>query len=85
MRRGWYGGPEAVLDTLEHAVTRGQYIAGDRFTAADVYCGAHIGMGIRFGSLEERPSFVAYWRRVSDHDAYRRASELDDALLPKQV
>jgi glutathione S-transferase len=82
-RRGWYGSRDAVLATLERAVTRGPYIAGERFSAADVYCGSYIGMGLRFGAIESRPSFAEYWQRVSDRDAYRRATELDDALMPK--
>jgi glutathione S-transferase len=83
MRRGRYGGRDAVMDALERAVARGAYIAGERFSAADVYCGSHIGMGLRFGSIENRPRFVEYWERVSDRDAYRRATQLDDALMPK--
>lgn len=83
MRRGWYGSREAVMDTLERAVTADRYIAGERFSAADVYCGAHIGMGLLFGSIEDRPAFTEYWKRVSDRDAYRRATALDDALMPK--
>ena len=83
IRRGWYGGRDAVLATLEAAVTKDAYIAGDRFSAADVYCGSHIGMALRFGTMESRPAFAKYWERVSDRDAYRRATALDDALMPK--
>jgi glutathione S-transferase len=85
MRRGWYGGREAVLNTLERAVTKSAYIAGDRFSAANVFCGSHLGMGVRFGAIESRPSFAKFWERVSDRPAYRRATELDDALMPKQA
>jgi glutathione S-transferase len=70
------------MDVLERAVAGAGYIAGERFSAADVYCGMHIGMGLRFGSIEARPAFSAYWQRVSDRDAYRRATALDDALMP---
>jgi glutathione S-transferase len=38
---------------------------------------------MQFGALEKRPAFVDYWQRVSDRDAYRRATALDDALLRK--
>lgn len=77
-----YGNFAAVMDTLQKAVTANAYIAGDRFTAADVYVGAHIGWGMQFGSIEERPGFAEYWARVSDRDAHRRANELDDAAMP---
>lgn len=76
-----YGTYAAVIDTLERAVSAGDYIAGERFTAADVYVGAHVGWGMQFGSIEERPAFRDYWARVSDRDAYRRANELDDKSM----
>ncbi|MGH6760229.1 MAG: glutathione S-transferase family protein [Phyllobacterium sp.] len=77
-RMAGYGMFENVMDTLEGAVSVSPYIAGDRFTAADVYVGAQIGWGLRFGTIENRQSFVEYWSRVSDRDAYRRATEKDD-------
>ena len=79
-----YGTFEAVMDNLERAVSTSDYIAGNRFSAADVYCGSHIGWGLQFGTIQDRPAFSEYWARVSDRDAYRRASELDDALLPRK-
>jgi glutathione S-transferase len=84
-RRGWYGGRDAVMTAIESAVTKSAYIAGDRFSAADVYCGSHIGIGLLFGSIEKRPAFVEYWQRVSNRDAYRRATQIDDSLMPRQV
>ncbi len=77
-----YGSFASMMDTLEQAVAGGGYIAGDRFSAADVYVGSHIGWGLQFGSIEERPAFAGYWSRVSDRDACRRARELDDAAAP---
>jgi len=55
------------------------YIASDRFSAADLYVGSHIGWGIEFGMIEERPGFAEYAARVRDRDAYRRGNALDDA------
>ncbi|MCE8004037.1 glutathione S-transferase family protein [Billgrantia ethanolica] len=73
-----YGSIEAVLDTLEIAISAHEYIAGPQFTAADVYLGAHIGWGLKYGGLGPCPAFSDYWARVSSRPAYRRASELDD-------
>ena len=75
-----YGTFGAVMDTLEAAVSGDGYVAGARFTAADVYVGSHVGWGLRFESIEKRPAFEAYWSRLSVRDAYRRATDLDDAL-----
>ena len=80
-----YGSLAKVLDALETAVSGGGYVAGKRFTAADVYVGAHIswGMGM-MKTIDARPAFVDYWSRVGGRDAYHRAEALDDALMPEQ-
>ena len=77
-----YGSYSAAIDTLAHAVTGNNYIAGERFSAADVYVGSHVGWGLQFGTIDKRPEFEDYWARVSDREAYRRANELDDAATP---
>lgn len=78
-----YGNYDLVIDTLEQAVSGEGYITGDRFTAADVYIGSHIGWGMQVGTIAERPAFTAYWDRLKDRDAARRAAALDDALMPE--
>jgi glutathione S-transferase len=75
-----YGTFEAVMSTVEQAVTQSPYIAGDSFTAADVYCGAQIGWGMRFGTMEKRPAFEAYWAKLSDRPALARAEALDGPM-----
>ncbi len=74
-----YGNVAQALNALEAAVSRGDYLAGDSFTAADLYVGSHIGFGMMFGTLEKRPAFEQYWQRISSRPAYARANELDDA------
>jgi glutathione S-transferase len=76
-----YGSLGAVLNALEGAVGGGSYLAGDAFSAADLYVGGQIGFGLRFGTLEKRPAFEAYWERLSQRPAYARATALDDALM----
>ncbi|NGP53192.1 glutathione S-transferase family protein [Thioalkalivibrio sp. XN8] len=73
-----YGAFETMMDVVEQAVTASEYIAGDAFSAADVYCGSQVGWGLQFGTIEKRPAFTAYWARISDRDGYRRAQGLDD-------
>ncbi len=75
-----YGRFEQVIDTLEAAVSRGEYLVGGRFTAADVYVGSHIDFGMQFGTLEKRPAFEQYRRRLNARPAALRAKEIDDAL-----
>jgi glutathione S-transferase len=75
-----YGTYTDALNTLEQAVSRGDYIVGDAFTAADVYVGSHIGFGLQFGTVEKRPAFEKYWARISARPAAVKASEIDDKL-----
>ena len=76
-----YGSFETVRDILAAAVSAGPYIAGDRFTAADVYVGSHVGFGLQFGTLDELPAFVDYWARIEDRPARRRTNAKIEAML----
>lgn len=78
-----YGSFAAVMDAMETAVSRTDYVAGDRFSAADVYFGSQVGWGMQFNSIEKRPAFERYWERISTRPAAVRAREIDDALMPK--
>ncbi len=75
-----YGNYELTVDVLEKAVSAHPYIAGDRFTAADIYVGSAVGWGTMFGTLPKREAFLAYFSRLSSREAYQRASAKDDAL-----
>ena len=76
-----YGDYDRVVDVLEAAVSAHPYIAGDRFTAADVYVGSQVMWGTQFGTLPKRDAFLAYAARLADRPAHVRASELDDAAM----
>ncbi len=78
-----YGSLALVVETLAQAVSAHTYIAGDKFTAADVYVGSHIGYGLQFKTLPDRTEFRDYFARISNRPARLRASEIDDALIPK--
>jgi glutathione S-transferase len=75
-----YGSLADVVATLETALAGRQYLVGDRFSAADVYVGAHIGWGMSFGTIERRPAFERYFERLAARPAAVRAREIDEAL-----
>ena len=79
-----YGAQEGVLAALEDQLSRSEYIAGDCFTAADVYVGSHIGSGMTFGMIDRRPAFERYWGLVSARPAAQRAREIYDKLIAEQ-
>jgi glutathione S-transferase len=79
-----YGSQERTLATLEGRLERSEYIAGERFTAADVYVGSHIGLGMMFGTIDKRPAFERYWSLIESRPAARRARSIDDKLVAEQ-
>lgn len=79
-----YGSYATVMDTLAGAVSASKYVAGERFTAADVYVGAQIVWGLSFGTIEKRAEFEDYAGRINQREAFIRAAELDDRLVKDQ-
>jgi glutathione S-transferase len=79
-----YGSLAEVVSALDAVLSEHRYLAGDRFTAADLYVGAHVGWGMQFGTLEKRPAFERYAQRVNARPAAIRARAIDDALVAEQ-
>ncbi len=79
-----YGSQERAHSVLEDQLNRSEYIAGDRFTAADVYVGSQVGFGMMFGTMDKRPAFERYWALVGTRPAAQRAREIDDKLVAEQ-
>lgn len=80
-RMAGYGHFDLVMQVLEEAVGRHDHIAGDRFTAADVYVGSAIHFYSQFGMLPKSDRFDAYLARLYARPAFQRAAEIDDALM----
>lgn len=80
-RMAGYGNYDLMVDVLESAVRAQPWIAGTRFTAADVVVGSQVLWGTQFGTLPSRPAFADYAARLSARPAYRQAAALDDAAM----
>ncbi len=74
------GNHEETFKVLKDALGKHAYIAGERFTAADIYVGYQIALGMFFKILPRDPAFVAYWNKLRNRVAFKKAKELDDAL-----
>jgi len=79
-----YGTLERALDAIEAAVASSSYIAGDRFSAADIFLSGQIGWGVLGVAKERAPKFKDYLERINDRPAAIRAREIDDALLAEK-
>jgi glutathione S-transferase len=80
-RSAGFGTLERALDALESAVAGKTYVAGDRFTAADVYVGSQVDWGLQFGTIPSRPAFEAYAAGLRERAGYKAAKAIDNALI----
>lgn len=76
-----YGNFDLAVDALETAVAGKAFIAGDRFSAADVYVGSLVDFMMMFQMLPPRPAFEAYIGGLRERPGYIRAKEIDNALI----
>ncbi|MBY0285297.1 MAG: glutathione S-transferase family protein [Sphingomonas sp.] len=76
-----FGSFDKMVDVLESAVSATPYVAGEQFSAADVYLGSQIAWGTQFGTLPKRDGFTSYLDRILARPAYARANAKDDALI----
>ncbi len=72
---GW-GDYDDVLNTLRGELSSREWLAGDRFSAADVYLGSSLAWTGMFGApgIKGDPVFDAYVARCVGRDAYRRVN-----------
>lgn len=82
-RMAGYGNYDLMVKVLKQAVVANDYIAGSRFTAADVYVGSQVAWGVQFGTLPACDEFSRYIERLTTRAAYQRAKSMDDALMPE--
>jgi glutathione S-transferase len=71
---GW-GNYEAMLSSMEKAVTGRDFLLGNTFSMADVIFGGTLRYMLTFKLLESRPLFAAYIERLSARPALKRADE----------
>jgi glutathione S-transferase len=69
---GW-GTYDAMLAAIDHALSRGDYLLGDRFSMADVVFGGTLRYMLRFQALPASPLVKAYAERLGARPALQRA------------
>ena len=73
---GW-GEAQRVFDVLDAALSKGPWLLGDSFSAADVMIGSGLHYAVRlFKMVPSRPSFDAYLARCAARPAFQRAEQL---------
>src|SRR5258707_3402926 len=73
---GW-GDSERVFDVLDAALTKGPWLLGENFSAADIAIGSGLNFAVRlFKMVPSRPSFDAYIERCVARPAFQRAEKI---------
>lgn len=65
---------EALLGILEQELV-GEFLVGERFTAADVNCGSTVNLAVRVGLGADKPRIAAWLERLRERPAYQRAAK----------
>lgn len=65
-----YGSFERTVSTLKEYLRQKTYIAGEEFSAADVYVGSQTYWGLRFGTLPDAPELVQYVEKLKTRTAF---------------
>lgn len=76
-----YGSEDDVIRTLEQAVSGKTFLAGDQFTAADLYMTAYLDFYMQFGMLDRLPAFETYCAHHRERPAAQAARARDDRLI----
>ncbi len=74
------GNYDQTVNCLATALEGQKYIAGDHFTAADVYVASQIGWGLEFGTLPKKSEFVEYWNQHKERPALLSARKKGSEL-----
>jgi len=80
-----YGDYDTMLGALVGQLTRGPWLLGDRFTAADVLWGVALAWTTAFKLVPALPPIQAYVERVNSRPAVARAREKDARFAAAQV
>ena len=73
---GW-GEAQRPFDVLDAALSKGPWLLGENFSAADVAMGSMLNFAVRmFKMMPQRPSFDAYIDRCVARPAFQRAQKI---------
>ncbi len=80
-----YGSYEATVNTLHEQLSRGPYILGEKFSAADLLWGTAMTWMVGFKLVENTPVFQAYIDRINARPVVARVMASDAELAARHA
>ena len=77
VQSGW-GDYKRMEKALMDAMTPGQWLLGDTFTAADLYIASMLRFGMQFGMIDKQKPFEEFTARASARPAFVSASAIEE-------
>lgn len=78
--RSAYGDFETVIDAIQSNLSTAAFMAGDRFTAADLLWGGALNLMTRFGLVPKTPVFEAYIEKITSRPSFAKVAEEDEIM-----
>ncbi|MBW8640082.1 glutathione S-transferase family protein [Hoeflea sp. WL0058] len=78
--RSAYGSFETVIDAIQSNLSAQAFMAGDRFTAADLLWGGALRLMTGFGLVPRTPVFDAYIEKTTSRPSFRKVAEEDEIM-----
>jgi glutathione S-transferase len=82
--RSAYGDYESVLGAIEGQLAKGPYMAGERFTTADLLWGVALHWTTSFNLVPGRPAFTDYFERIVSRPAFVKVWKDDQSMADEQ-
>ena len=79
-----WGSFQSMESTVVDAVSRGGWLLGDRFTAADVFMGANLHFGLFTKLFPGEGPIADYVKRCSERPALQRAMAVEERFTKEQ-
>ena len=79
-----WGSFDSMFSTLEGAVRDREWLAGDRFTGADVLVGSNVHFGTMFGIMPKEGPVGEYLARCAARPALRRALQMEEGFIAEK-
>jgi glutathione S-transferase len=80
---GW-GSFDAMLKSMEHAIGKGPFLLGEKFSMADIILGGTLRYMMMVKMIEPTPTFGAYAERLSARPALKRADAKNAAITEEK-